>query len=259
MRFRWLTIFLDFPGDAFGPGVAFWRSVTGSGLSPLRGADGEFATLLPPAGDAYLRVQRVFAGDGGCHLDLHTDTSRESVKDAAARAQALGATVRHAEDGLVVADSPGGFTFCLVAWEGESVVPPPLQHGDAGASRADQLCLDIPAADFERECSFWAALTGGSPRPGALAEFSYLARPEGSPVRLLFQRREQAAPGDRVTGHVDFACADRQRLAGVHAAAGARVLAEFPNWIVLADPTGRRYCLTRRDPRTGTSSPASPG
>jgi hypothetical protein len=59
---RWLTVFLDFPAGSFGAGVAFWREVTGSGLSPFRGAAGEFATLLPADGDAYLRVQRIADG-----------------------------------------------------------------------------------------------------------------------------------------------------------------------------------------------------
>jgi Glyoxalase-like domain len=73
MSIRWLTIFLDFPGRDFGAGVAFWREVTGSELSPYRGEAGEFATLLPSDGDAYLRVQRISEGIGGCHLDLHVD------------------------------------------------------------------------------------------------------------------------------------------------------------------------------------------
>jgi len=68
---RWLTVFLDFPAGSFGTGVAFWREVTGSALSPFRGAAAEFATLLPPTGDAYLRVQRTADGSGGHHLDLH--------------------------------------------------------------------------------------------------------------------------------------------------------------------------------------------
>jgi hypothetical protein len=47
---RWLTVFLDFPAGSFGAGVAFWAEVTGSTLSPFRGAAGEFATLLPADG-----------------------------------------------------------------------------------------------------------------------------------------------------------------------------------------------------------------
>jgi len=253
VRLRWLTIFLDFPADAFEVGTAFWREVTGSGLSAFRGTSGEFATLLPPTGDAYLRVQRVAAGSGGCHLDLHVDGS---LSDAADSAVALGAAIRHAEDGLIIADSPGGFTFCLVGWHGESVVPSAVLLGDAGTSRADQLCLDIPRPDFDRECFFWSELAGYELRTGSRPEFAYLVRPEGIPVRLLLQCRDHAAPGDRVTGHVDLACADRQRLTVPHTAAGARVVSVFRDWIVLADPAGREYCLTARDPRTGTLTPS---
>ncbi len=251
MLFRWLTLFLDFPAPSFDAGVAFWREMTGSELSPFRGAAGEFATLLPPAGDAYLRVQRTADGSGGCHLDLHVDLASGTVDQAAARAVALGAAVRHASEGLVIAGSPGGFTFCLVRWHGEGAVPRPVSLDAAGASRADQLCLDIPPDAFERECSFWAALTGWDLRPGGRPEFAYLDRPAGIPVRLLFQRRDSAGPLDHVTGHVDFACASRQPLAARHAASGARILSASRHWTTMADPTGRLYCLTGRDPETG--------
>jgi hypothetical protein len=245
---RWLTLFLDFPADTFDAGVPFWREVTGSALSPFRGAAGEFATLLPPAGDAYLRVQRTAGGSGGCHLDLHVDPAVGTLDQAADRAVALGATVKHVSEGLVVVDSPGGFTFCLVRWHGENAVPRPVVLDTGGASRADQLCLDIPPDAFERECAFWAALTGWEIRSSTLAEFARLDEPVPVPVRLLFQRRDSAGPLDQVTGHVDFASARRDLLAQRHAASGARVLAEFPEWTTMADPTGRLYCLTGRDP-----------
>jgi hypothetical protein len=144
---RWLTVFLDFPAGSFGAGVAFWREVTGSTLSPFRGAAGEFATLLPADGDAYLRVQRLAGG---------------------------------------------------------------------GASRVDEFCLDVPASVFEHERSFWTALTGWEGQGGARS---------AQPVRLELRR---AGLDDRVTGHLAFACADRERLAGRHAAAGARILAVLP-------------------------------
>ena len=251
MLFRWLTLFLDFPGHSFDAGVAFWREVTGSELSPFRGAAGEFATLLPPDGDAYLRVQRTADGTGGCHLDLHADPAAATVDQAAERAVALGATVRHASEGLVIAGSPGGFTFCLVRWHGEGTVPRPARLDAGGASRADQLCLDIPPDAFERECAFWAALTGWNLRPGSMPEFAYLDRPAQIPLRLLLQRRDRADPLNLVSGHVDFACASRGLLAPRHAASGARVLSVFPEWTAMADPTGRPYCLTERDPGTG--------
>ena len=238
---RWLTVFLDFPAGSFGAGVAFWREVTGSTLSPFRGAAEEFATLLPPSGDAYLRVQRTADGSGGHHLDLHVDPALASVEQAADRAVALGANVRHREAGLVISASPAGFTFCLVRWHGESTVPEPVRLDGAGASRADQLWLDVPAGAFERERSFWSALTGWEGQDGARSGSACLDRPAGIPVRLGFRRGEPDAP---VTGHIGFTCADPQRLAARHATAGARILAVLPHETEMADPVGRRYRLT---------------
>lgn len=240
-----MTIFFDFPGDAFEAGTAFWRAVTGSGLSAPRGEAEEFATLLPPAGDAYLRVQRLFDGDGGCHLDLHVDLANGSLEESAAAAVALGARMHDREDDeVIVLDSPGGFTFCVVPWQGEAAVPGPLVAEGAGASRVTGLCLDVPSAGFEREMSFWAALTGWDPRPGPVPDDMFRADPPGMPAGLLFQRRPQAAPGDRVRAHVDLQCADTRRTADWHASLGARVTATYPWGIVLADPVGRRFrCL----------------
>jgi Glyoxalase-like domain len=183
MRFRWLTVFLDFPADGLTAGAAFWRDVTGYELSSFRGPAGEFATLRPPSGDPYLRVQRVLSGRDGSHLDLHADPAEGTLDEAAGRAVALGATVRHREtDELIVADSPGGFAFCLVRWDGERVVPPPLAVGGgagvaAAVSRADTICLDVPPAEFERECAFWAALTSGEEHPAPVPGFAYVDGP----------------------------------------------------------------------------------
>jgi hypothetical protein len=86
---------------------------------------------------------------------------------------------------------------------------------------------------------------------GALPEFTYLERPARMPVRLLCQRRAQAGSADRVSGHVDFACTERRSLAQRHAASGAVIRSLFPRWVSMADPVGRLYCLTGRDPGTG--------
>jgi hypothetical protein len=229
---RWLTVFLDFPAGSFGAGVAFWREVTGSTLSSFRGASGEFATLLPAGGDAYLRVQRVADGSGGHHLDLHVDPALASVEQAAERAVALGAKVLHRELGLVISASPGGFTFCLVRWHGEGTVPGPVQLDDVGTSRADQFRLDAPASEVERERSFWTALTGREGQGGARSAL---------PVRLELRRADL---GDRIASHLAFACSDRPALAARHAAAGARILAVLPHETEMADPVGRLYRLT---------------
>ena len=229
---RWLTVFLDFPATSFGAGVAFWREVTGSGLSPLRGATGEFATLLPTDGDAYLRVQRIGDGSGGHHLDLHVDPALASVEEAAEAAVALGATVRHREEGLVISSSPGGFTFCLVRWHGEGDVPGPVRLDGGAPSRVDEFGLDVPANLFERERSFWSALTGWEGQDGARSAL---------PVRLELRRADL---DDRVSGHLAFGCADRRAVAARHAAAGARILAVLPRETEMADPVGRFYRLT---------------
>jgi hypothetical protein len=253
VTFSWLTVFLDFPAPAFEPGVAFWREVTGYGLSAPRGFQGEFATLLPPSGDAYLRVQRVHDGDGGCHLDLHVDTAAQSPDEVAGRAVELGATIRHRDPdgGLIIADSPGGFTFCLVRWQGETAVPEPLVT-EGGASRADTLCLDIPPQRFEQECAFWSALTGWATSPARVPGYSYLEKPAepgaALPFLILLQRLDAAEPGQRVRAHVDFGCADDQAIAR-HVSLGARVTGAFGHWTVLADPVGHAYCLVGRDPR----------
>jgi hypothetical protein len=251
VAFRWLTVFLDFPAAEFEPGIAFWRAVTGYGLSSFRGPGGDFATLLPPSGDAYLRVQRVLAGNGGYHLDLHVDTAEVSLDQAAGQAVALGATVRHREAGeVIVVDSPGGFTFCLVRWEGERAVPPPRTIDSSGASRVDTLCLDIPPELFAGENAFWAALTGQAPQAAPVPGFAYLTGPAGAgmPVRLLLQQLEEAEPGQRVRGHVDFGCTDPAAAVAWHVGHGARVTGTFQYWTVLNDPAGHEYCLVGRPP-----------
>jgi hypothetical protein len=99
----------------------------------------------------------------------------------------------------------------------------------AGASRADQFWLDVPAGSFERERSFWTALTGWEGQDGARS------------VRLGFERSDGAGP---VTGRLGFSCTDPERLAARHAAAGARILAVLPHQTEMADPVGRRYLLS---------------
>ena len=248
MAIRWLTLFLDFPAADFDSGAAYWQRLAGCGRSPARGETGQFATLLPPSGDAYLRVQRVDGGSGGCHLDLHLDQTASSLDQTARRARDLGAQVVHREPGLITLHSPGGLPFCLVGWHGERIVPAAIELDGAGLHRADQLCLDIPAAQVEAEAAFWSALTGWPRRSSTLPQFSSLQRPAEIAVRLLFQRRDESGQDDRVTGHVDLACADRDRLADGHVAAGARVETRFEHWIAMTDPVGRHYCLTGRPP-----------
>lgn len=192
MFVRWLTAFVDLPADAFDVSAQFWCRVTGSILSPARGDAGQFATLLPPDGDAYLRVQRLDEGPAGCHLDVHVD----DITVAAQRASDLGATVRTLGE-VIVMTSPAGLPFCATSHHGERTRPAPVEIGARTRSIVDQLCLDIPPADHRAEGEFWAALTGWELREGVRPEFSYLARPAHMPVRLLLQSLDDEPSHDR--------------------------------------------------------------
>ena len=219
MRPTWITAFLDFAPDHADDGVRFWSAVTGYDVSPRRGDNDEFATLVPADGDPFLRVQTLAAGDDRIHVDLHVPEPRE----AADVAVGLGATevADHTEQGYLVVSSPGGFTFCFVS-DPALVRPRPSDWG-GHSSLLDQVCLDIPASSYEVECAFWAELTGWELRGAAAhTEFRSLMRPPGQPVRLLLQRLDD--PDGLVGAHLDWATTDRGAETERHRAAGAEVV-----------------------------------
>ena len=232
---RWMTGFLDSPDRSVEP---FWQAVTGSSLSGRRGDGGRFATLVPPDGDAFLRVQVVGAPPPRCHLDLHV----ADVPAVASRAAGAGAVVLVDVGELVVLRSPAGFVFCLVPWHGEAVRPAPVTWPGGHRSLVDQMCLDIPAGVFEGEAGFWAALTGWPRRRVAGSEFDYLARPGAMPLRLLLQRTGGGAAGM----HLDLACDDVPAEVARHVALGASIVRVTGWWTTLRDPAGREYCVTSR-------------
>jgi hypothetical protein len=245
----WASAFLDFPASSFAPGVAFWREITGFGLSPSRGDHQEFATLVPPEGDDYLRVQRVQDGPGGIHLDLHVTDPRTAADQAVALGAHEVAGQGWASRGYVVLHSPGGLTFCMVTHPA-SRRPPPASWPDGSRSLVDQVCLDIPSGGYAEECAFWSALTSWELSASPTApEFSRLARPAGIPLRFLLQRLEESS--GPVRAHLDLACDDRVAEVNRHAMLGATVLSERAHWTVLRDPVGTTYCVTDRNPETG--------
>jgi predicted enzyme related to lactoylglutathione lyase len=244
----WATAFLDSTAGDWDRTLAFWQAATASTLSASRGPDHEFVTLVPADGDGFLRAQRVRSGPGGVHLDLHVPDIRAAA-DAAVR---LGAREVAASDHVVLA-SPGGLAFCCVdAYPARRPGPAswPRPGGGTHASLVDQLAIDVPAEHWDAERAFWAAFTGWSEQPTAPgASLVPLRRPPGLPLRLLLQRLDE--PTGPVRAHLDLACTDRPAETDRHAALGARVEAVRERWTVLADPAGRRYCLTDRDPGTG--------
>lgn len=238
----WVSAFLDLPAEGFEQAVDFWAGVTGFAVSERRGANLEFATLVPPEGDDYLRVQRLEEGAPGVHLDLH-------VPDPAIAAEAaveLGGhvLVRH-EEGYVVLRSPGGATFCFVRHEA-SRRPAPATWPDGNRSHVDQVCLDMPPELHEAEVAFWQALTGWQLDPDVSREFSRLEPPDAMPLRWLLQRLDDA--GGPVTAHLDLSADDRDAETARHVALGARVVRVHDGWTVLTDPVGTTYCITGRKP-----------
>ena len=234
----WSWLFLDTPRRDVERSWAFWAQVTGWSRSPTRGEHGEFATLLPPRGDGWVKLQAVHDGPGGAHLDLDT----EDVVTAAAHAERLGATrTGSIGDSVVVLRSPGGFPFCFTRCRGDAV-----QVHEETPELVDQICLDIPQDRYAGEVAFWRRLTGWEWADSEEPELSFLRRPPGIPVRVLFQRLDEST--GPVRGHADIACVDRGASLTGHLAAGARVLAEREQWTVMEDPVGRVYCLTDRSP-----------
>jgi hypothetical protein len=245
MTIQWITAFLDRPAAPFDTAVQFWMGATGSQLSETRGELGEFATLVPPRGDAYLRVQRVQNG-GGSHVDLRVD----DIEGLVDRAAAAGARVELASRGPAVVWSPGGMPCCLAEQRGESTRPSPLTSGSGASSLVDQVCIDVAAGIFDEECRFWSALTGWVLQSSSRHdEFKFLIRPAWSPLRVLLQRRGDNDGPTRA--HLDIASDDVKLIVADHLQLGATILEEFDNWTAMSDPAGFSYCVTARNPRTG--------
>lgn len=225
MQTAWITAFVDVPASRYAVAATFWAGVTGSSLSRTRGANGEFATFLPPDGDAYLRLQRIESGPAGIHLDLH-----------------------HPDRDFEPTRSPGGLPYCLN--EGETGTRPlPRIWAEGQASLVDQVCLDIPPERYDEECAFWAEQTGWELAPTSAPYMRQLVRPDGMPLRVLLQRQDE---GDgQVRAHLDLATTDRGKETERHRVLGARVQSTHQRWTVLRDPAGALYCITDRDPYTG--------
>lgn len=237
----WVSAFLDSAPEHHQEGVGFWQAATGYAVSAPRGDTGEFATLVPPAGDDFLRVQRLQHGPDRVHLDLHVADPR-----AAADAAVVAGAVELVDRGYVVLASPGGLVFCFVDHPA-SRHPGATTHPDGSASRVRQVAIDVPRSSYDVEWGFWSALTGWEQRPSTVTEdFRFLLAPPGQPLGLLVQRLgEDDGP---VRAHLDWGTTDRAAETERHLTLGARVLAVHSHWTVLSDPVGRTYCLTDGDP-----------
>lgn len=248
---HWVYAFIDRPRDGFDRAAQFWTAVTGTHLSSRRGDAQEFATFLPESGDACLKLQGVIEGGGG-HIDLALD--EHEIAGEVRRAVELGAEVLEEIEGFAVLKSPAGLPFCFVTWEGEKARPGVVSHPGGATSRLDQVCLDIGPSQYAVESAFWHAVTGWERLRGALTEFEVLKPEPTVPIRILLQRLGEDRPA---AVHHDLACSDIDEVRAVHEAHGARFEHRGARWLVMSDPVGGTYCLTARDPETGSLPPVS--
>lgn len=234
-----MSAFIDVPAPDFESSVTFWSAVSGYSPSARRGADEEFLTLVPPAGDDHLRMQRVGDASPRVHLDLHVADPRA----AADVALAMGAT-EVADHGYVVMRSPGGLTFCFVPHPAAEAAPP-ARWPDGSRSIIDQVTIDIPRATFDGEAAFWQSLLEWPHVGSSYAEFERLVRPDDQALRVLLQRVGDDGP---VRAHLDLACSSREQELLRHVGLGGHVVADNKAWTVMRDPAGMTYCLTDRSP-----------
>ncbi|MFF4538022.1 VOC family protein [Streptomyces aureus] len=242
---RWTHVFVDRPAAGLGSALGFWTAVTGTKLSEPRGERGEFVTLLPGDGDAYVKAQGVEDGPGGAHLCLSVDDVPALVEWALRLGAGLVADHRE----WAVLRSPGGQPFCAVPWKGESAGPRVTEGPDGATSRLDQVSIDLAPDVFDAETLFWGRLTGWESLPGALPEFHLIRPPAELPVRILLQRLGTERP---TSAHLDLACSDVEAVRAGHEALGATTVGHGARWTVMRDPAGGVYCLTGRDPATGS-------
>lgn len=237
----WFHLFLDVPRSRWKEGVEFWSAATGWALSPSRGEDGQFVTLVPQEGDAWLKMQAI-DGEPRIHVDLDA-LDREAAVE---RSVSHGARPAWTYDGVPVMRSPGGLLFCHTLAEG----PAPSFARSEPSRVLDQVCIDIPRSRWEQEVAFWAAVTGRTPEKATTPQFVRLADPDPhAGLRILLQRLEDE--DGEVGAHPDLAVADRAAETCHHEALGAETVGVFEWWTVLRAPYGQVYCLTDRDPLTG--------
>jgi len=241
-RVDWLHVFVDVPASSAAGTRTFWSRALGwSPDAPWRDHP-EFTSLVPAEGDTYVHVQEV-DDDPRVHLDVVVD----DLDRAQARAGELGAAGGMRGDGWQVMRSPGGLPFCLCREPVSGTRPPGVRHTDH-RSRLAQVCVDIPAREYDREATFWRQLTGWDSSRSGRPEFTDLVGPPEAPLQLLLQRLGEDDEGTATRAHIDLGSDDIDAEAARLVGLGARYLDRFEGWAVLSDPAGLVFCVTGKSP-----------
>ena len=242
----WMHVFVDVPQERLGEAQHFWAAATGAEASAPWPGHSEFTSLRSETGDPYVHVQRIDDGEARVHLDLLAD----DIDLETERLAALGARRGDRHEWWQVMRSPGGFPFC-VCGDPVRTKPVPVTWPTGHRSRVVQLCLDVPAGDFEAEVGFWREATGWAFERMRRGEFESLVPPSSSPVKLLLQRLGPDDGRTSTTAHIDLGTddvdAEVARLVDL-GATDVEQPADRGGWHVLEDPVGLRFCVTGRPP-----------
>ena len=238
---QWLHVLIDVASGIAEESTAFWSSALAWPLGEPWPGHPEFRSFTPLAGDSYIHQQ---IGDHGprIHFDLEVDD-----RGFADRLVELGAVVTGQFEGWCPMRSRGGLPFCLV--DRQDHIRPPAQRFEAHHSRLVQVCVDSPAHLHDQEVAFWRAATGWRWCESDADEFAgKLYPPAGSSVQLLFQKLGADDPATAVRSHIDLGADDIEAEAARLVGLVAERLGPGHGWIVLRDPVGMVFCVTRNSP-----------
>lgn len=237
----WLHVVLDAPAGVHDPWAAFWAQALGWPVGEPWPGHPELRSFEPPAGDAYVHLQRI-EGPPRIHLDVESHDTAELVR----RAVSSGADLVAEHEEWTTLTSPGGLPFCVLQAK-ERRPPRDVSWPGGHRSRLVQLCIDSPIDRHDAEVAFWRDLLGERWTDSSSAEFAGKWHDDdGSPVQLLFQVLEELTGGARA--HLDLGtddvAAETQRLVQL----GAADVGPGSGWHTLRDPAGVLFCVTGNSP-----------
>lgn len=239
---EWIHAFIDVPPARVETAGEFWSAVTDWPIGEPWQGHPEFCSLLPAGGTRYLHLQTI-SGAPRVHLDLEGDPERDP-----ARLEALGATREHRGDGWQVMTSPAGLPFCVCGESSTPTRPSAAYWPEGHRSRLVQLCIDVPAEQYDDELVFWRAATGWTDEPDNAPEFHRLVHHPQSPLQLLIQRLGDDDPARRARAHLDLGTDDMPAEVARLETLGAEVLRPGDGFIALRDTVGMPFCVTRNHP-----------
>jgi hypothetical protein len=238
-------VFVDMPAEQYQVGMDFWSAATGWPPSSPWADHPEFVSLQPASGTPYVHVQRI-DGPARIHVDLVVD----GVEAARDRLAALGAATGDRHRWWQVRASPVWLPFCLVA-EREALEVPPAGIWPTGhRSRVTQVSVDVPNAQQDDELRFWQAATGWRLDGAGPDHMPHLLPVEPTALQILVQRLGPEDKSSASRAHIDFGTDEIPTEVIRLQSLGAELVddSHLPRWVVMRDPTGLLFCVTRQRP-----------